>query len=59
MNLKLKRFSRTLKVGIGRERIHLLPTVRNNNWLPHYPFYHISVIWLNRSVEIWWLNYAT
>ena len=64
MTIKLKSRKRTLKTEwrnhmrtLGTD-LHILPTIRVNNWLPHYPFYHVSFVWLCWTWDVWWLNYC-
>lgn len=57
MQWKLPR-NRELRIQARLEpcRIYLLPGLRVNNWLPRYPFFHLSLVALVWAVDIWWMR---
>jgi hypothetical protein len=34
--------------------LYLLPAFRVNNWMPKYPFYHVSFVWWKWELGLWW-----
>lgn len=58
MSIKLKSKNREFRTELAAGRLHLLPTIRVNNWIPHYPFYHVSFLWLRWTWNVWWMNCA-
>jgi len=37
-------------------RLCIFPTVIVNNWMPRYPFYHASFVWLCWTWDVWLLS---
>ena len=65
MNIKFKSRNRTLKtewrnhMRVLPTGLHILPAICVNNWMPSYPFYHVSFLWLCWTWDVWWLSEPT